>query len=392
MGRGLATVAPFSDLITMHLLRPALCLFTLALLLPAAAEKSAPPAQPERGPGGSDYSHAAVKESKHGRGGTEYHLFEPAEPAPQSAPVIVFLHGWTAIDPWLYGAWIQHLARRGNIVIHCRYQESALTPSPFFTPNTVAAVHAALAELAQPGHVPPDTTRFAIAGHSVGGLLTVNLAALCAEQGLPEPRALMSIQPGRSVRTGRGLGVPLENLSKLPKEALLLCIAGECDDVCGETDARRILAESTAIPAARKNLVILREDRHGSPALTGSHLAPCSIPADAPGASVASGPLQRPGPGVLIAAAAGNFAPAREFFATPEGRQWRVQELARTGLGETFEPPNAQDFALWRMFDTLCAAAFSGQVTVDALAFSPRALAMGKWSDGTALKPMLSGK
>ena len=246
----------------MHAMRALLILlcFTVHSL---AAEKPTPPPQPAQGPGGSDYPHAAVRESKYGSGGTEYHLFEPAEPAPDSAPVIVFLHGWTAIDPWLYGAWIHHLARRGSIVIHCRYQENALTPSPLFTANTVAAVKAALTELEKPGHVQPDTKRFAIAGHSVGGLLTVNLAAVCARNGLPPPRALMSVQPGRSMKTGRGLGVPMENLAEIPKETLLLCITGEHDTVCGDADAHRILTESTAIPPDRKNHVILLADRHG---------------------------------------------------------------------------------------------------------------------------------
>ncbi len=371
---------------------PLLLSLSVFLTYSRADETVAPPEQPKTGPGGSDYKHAAVRETKFGSGGTEYHLFEPAQPAPESAPVIVFLHGWTAIDPWLYGAWINHLTRRGNIVIHCRYQDSALTPSFFFTSNTITAVKAALTELAKTGHVKPDTKRFAIAGHSVGGLLTANLAAACAENSLPEPRALMSVQPGRSMKTGRGLGVPMENLSKIPKDALLLCITGEHDSICGDTDARRIMEESTGIPAERKNLVMLTTDTHGRPAMSGSHLSPCSIPADPPDAPVATGALKRPSAEILLAAAGGNFAPARAFLTTPEGRQWRQRELTRTGLGETFDPPNAQDFALWRLFDNLCASAFAGSLTADALALNPRSLDMGKWSDGTEVKPMRSDK
>jgi acetyl esterase/lipase len=373
-------------------MRPVLILLgpILAACL-CAGEKPQAPAQPASGPGGSDYKHAAVRQAKYGQGGTEFHLFEPAEPVPVEAPVIVFLHGWTAIDPWLYGAWIEHLTKRGNIVIHCRYQESALTPPVVFTSNCVAAVKAALEELSTPGHVKPDTRRFAIAGHSVGGLLTVNLAAVCAEHGLPDPRALLSVQPGRSVQTGRGFGVPMENLAMLPQNALLLCVTGERDNVCGDTDAKRILAESTAIPAERKNLVVLTEDRHGHPALTASHLAPNSIPADPQDTPAAGTGLERPSPDVLLAAATGDFAPARAFLSTPEGRQWRRLELSRLRISEVFDAPNAQDFALWKMFDRLCDAAFTGKVTVDAMMMSPRSLHMGKWSDGTEIKPMRSG-
>ena len=114
----------------MRAVFPLLLAVLISVLPPLRAEekKPQPPGQPASGPGGSDYKHASVRESKYGSGGTEYHLFEPADPVPERAPVIVFLHGWTAMDPWLYGAWIQHLARRGNVVIHCRYQDSVLTP------------------------------------------------------------------------------------------------------------------------------------------------------------------------------------------------------------------------------------------------------------------------
>ncbi len=347
-----------------------------------------PPAQPATGPGGSSYPHAKVKSSVFGTGGTQFHLFEPGQPIPEPVPVIIFLHGWTAIDPWLYGAWIEHLVRRGSVVIHPRYQESALTPSPQFTPNTVAAVKAAFAELARPGHAQIDRNRFAICGHSVGGLLTANLAVLAEAGGLPRPRALMSVQPGRSARGGGGFGIPMEDLARLPGNALLLCVAGERDTVCGEFDSRRILAESTSIPAQRKNLVILTADLHGKPALTASHLAPCSVPAEVPGLPVATGEPADPEFSAIAAAMGGDFAPVRAFLATPNGRLWRREKLAQTSFAETFDPPNAQDFALWRLFDSLCDAAFTGKITVDALGKSPRSLTMGTWSDGRPVLPM----
>jgi predicted esterase len=351
--------------------------------------KSAPPVQPATGPGGSDYRHVSAKHTTFGRGATEYDLFEPVDPVPRAAPVIVFLHGWTAVDPWLYGGWIHHLTRRGNIVVFPRYQESVFTPAPEFTRNAIQSLKDALHE--KPGHTRPDKTRFAIVGHSVGGLLTANLGALCAASGLPEPRALMSVQPGRSVRGRAGWGVPLEDLSRVPAKALLLCVAGERDQICGDADARRILAECTGIPDDRKNLVILTEDSHGFPALTGSHLAPCSVPADAIAAPEKGGSMKHPDILTVLAAARGDFGPMREFLKTPEGRHWRRQVVTGTQFAETFNPPNAQDFALWRLFDALCEAAFSGRITVDALAFSPRSLGMGTWSDGTPVKPMRSG-
>ncbi len=32
-----------------------------------------------------------------------------------AAPLVVFLHGWTVVSPQLYGAWIEHIVRKGSI-------------------------------------------------------------------------------------------------------------------------------------------------------------------------------------------------------------------------------------------------------------------------------------
>ncbi len=363
----------------------------IILLLIAAAisvrAQPEPPPQVKSGPGSSGYPHAAVKTTKHGKGGTEFHLFQPADPAPEVVPVIVFLHGWTAIDPWLYGAWIEHLVKRGNIVIYPRWQENFMTPQPEFTPNAVKAVLDAKAELEKQGHVLPDWQKFAIAGHSVGGLLTASLGALAAEKGLPAPKALMSVQPGRSAR-GQSWGVPLADLSRIPAETLLLCITGERDNVCGAGDALRIYEESAAIPGSRKSVIEQPLEVRGGIKLTGSHLAPCSVPADPLDALVAEGELRDPPAAALISAAGGDFREAREFLCTPVGRQWRRVKLREVAVGETFDFPNAQDFALWRLFDTLCAAAFAGKADDHALARTPEALSMGLWSDGATARPM----
>ncbi|MEZ4892408.1 MAG: hypothetical protein R2778_05270 [Saprospiraceae bacterium] len=52
-----------------------------------------------------------------------YWLFEPADPKPDSAEVVVFLHGYGAYNPMAYGKWIKHLVAKGNIVIYPRYQK-----------------------------------------------------------------------------------------------------------------------------------------------------------------------------------------------------------------------------------------------------------------------------
>src|SRR5678816_3915646 len=153
-----------------------LILFSLNIV---SSQSVTPPSQPQTGPGGKQYTHASVTKNRYGKGGQEYWIYEPDSPKPRTAPVIVFLHGWGGMNPMYYGAWIDHLVKRGNIVIYPRYQANLLTPIKDFTPNTISAVKDAVNRLKTgKGHATADFIRFAAVGHSLGGLLAATVAAL----------------------------------------------------------------------------------------------------------------------------------------------------------------------------------------------------------------------
>jgi len=155
---------------------PALCSLTLTFLslTIVAAQIVTPPPQPLTGPGGKQYVHKSVTKNRYGKGGQEYWIYEPDSPRPRTAPVIVFLHGWGGMNPLYYGAWVDHLVKRGNIVVYPRYQANLLTPIKDFLPNTLAAVKDALHRLqTERGHVTPDLSKFATVGHSLGGLFVL---------------------------------------------------------------------------------------------------------------------------------------------------------------------------------------------------------------------------
>ncbi|HJP92692.1 MAG TPA: alpha/beta fold hydrolase [Pyrinomonadaceae bacterium] len=250
-------------------------LLVLLLLTVVSSQSVTPPSQPQTGPGGMQSAHAGVIKNRYGRGGQEYWIFEPDSPKPLSAPVIVFLHGWGGMNPLYYGAWLDHLVKRGNIVIYPRYQSSLLTPISDFLPNTVNAIKDSLNRLqTEPGHVKPDLTKFATVGHSLGGLLAANVAALASESHLPQVRAVMSVEPGI---TDAPINIPLADLTKIPVETLLLAVAGDQDTLVRDTDAKRIYYESTRVPAKNKDFITLVSDSHGRPALLASHRAPTAF-------------------------------------------------------------------------------------------------------------------
>jgi pimeloyl-ACP methyl ester carboxylesterase len=317
-----------------------------------------PPSQPESGPGGKQYAHSAVTKNRFGIGGEEYWIFEPDSPKPKSAPLVVFIHGWGGMNPLYYGAWLDHLVKRGNIVIYPRYQAGLLTPVREFSPNTIRAIKSAIARLeSDSAHIKPDLKKFAVVGHSMGGLLAANVAALASESGLPEVRAVMSVEPGISEHP---VNFPLADLKKIPSATLLLAIAGDQDTLVADKDAKRIYLESTRVPAANKDFITLVTDDRGMPALRGSHRAPT-----APDPSYDNGEGARG-----VSNRVGGSSP-------PQNRRGEIPAI------------DAMDFyGTWKLFDGLCDAAFYGKNREYALDNTPQQRFMGKWSDGVAVKEL----
>lgn len=135
----------------------------------AWGEPITPPTQASSGPGGVEAAHSSVVSHKYAEGAGEYWIYEPSGPRPESAPLVVFSHGWGAMAPAPYAGWIEHIVRRGAIVVYPRYQESLRTPRREFLPNEVGAVHAAIKELQTGDHVKPELDHVAFVGHSMGG-------------------------------------------------------------------------------------------------------------------------------------------------------------------------------------------------------------------------------
>jgi acetyl esterase/lipase len=320
-----------------------------------------PPPQPETGPGGRQAPHSAVIKNRYGKGGTEYWIYEPDKPKPTQAPVVIFLHGWGGTNPLYYGAWIDHIVKRGNIVVFPRYQSSILTRREDFIPNTLEAIKAALKQLqTEPGHVRPDLTRVATVGHSLGGVLSASVAALAKESNLPRVRAVMSVEPGL---TREPALVPMADLKKIESDTLLLSIAGDRDTLVEDYDAKRIYYESTQVGAANKDFVRLVTDDRGFPSLIANHRAPT--------------------------------APDKEYDNGEGDLTNPRSDRSSGGADSAADSPrnpavNALDYyGTWKLFDALCDAAFYGKNRESALGNTPQQRFMGKWSDGVAVKELV---
>ncbi len=301
-------------------------------------QSASPPSQPESGPGGRDYAYASVVNSSFGEGRDRYWIFEPMG-ATSPLPVVVFLHGWGALEPDGYRAWIDHLVKRGNIVIYPQFQANLLEPALNMTPAAVGAVKEALANLGSRA----DDGRFAIVGHSIGGVVAMNLCGRVQQESLPKCRAVSSVTPGDSKTDGfLGSQVPsiLEpgNYGQIPPDTLVHVIVADADLLVGEETAKTLYESIPQVPITNKEYLRVNSDRYGSPPLVADHFFPSSPPAG-------SGSDR-------------SITDALDFFAT------------------------------WKLFDALVNAAFRGEHMEVAFGATARQMEMGQWSDGNPVNQL----
>ena len=194
-----------------------------------------------------------IKLVRVGRGARGAVILRPS-PALARPPVVVFLHGWGLTRVGNYRGWLRHLAKRGNVVIFPRYQLSERSDPGRARRDAVAGVRAALAR------VPVDEGSMVVAGHSAGGALAADYAAISGRSRLPRPVAVFSVYPGRAI-LGYPRGIPAANPARISSGTRLIAMAGANDTVVGQAPARELVRQATRIPVNRRKFVLVRNPR-----------------------------------------------------------------------------------------------------------------------------------
>ncbi len=221
----------------------------------ATAQETPYHGQPLDGPGGADYKHQSVAFFDAAVSADGYWLFEPADPKPDSAEVVVFLHGYGAYNPMAYGKWIKHLVAKGNIVIYPRYQKNLVWPRPVgFPPNAAKGIRDAIKVLQSEGHVKPRLDNVTYIGHSYGGVTAANLGVFWEKYRVPQPKAMLLAEAG----SGPFSGARLKDYSKLPSDLNLIIVAGQDDYVVGDEFSRIVF--ETAVNTPKRNFILQRRD------------------------------------------------------------------------------------------------------------------------------------
>ncbi|MBK8554683.1 MAG: alpha/beta hydrolase [Lewinellaceae bacterium] len=314
------------------------------LSLNAIAQNTPYPGQPIEGPGGADYTHHGFTFTDVSEKTDGYWLFEPSDPKPDSADVVVFLHGYGSYNPMVYGKWIKHLVAKGNIVIYPRYQKNNyLTRAGAFPANAATGIRDALASLQAPGRVHPRTGKVAYIGHSYGGVIAANLGVNWEHLGVRKPASMLLCEPG----SGPLKGARLSDYACLPADCALVVVVGENDYVVGDEFGRLVF--NTAVHTPRRNLVVQYPDSSGQERVRASHAEPYCNDTD---------------------------------FDTGM-RNYTVKRALQTSR------LNAVDFnCYWKFGDALLGYSRQGILKGVAFGNSLRQQSLGTWSNGQPIRPL----
>jgi acetyl esterase/lipase len=341
-------------------------------VLTGAALAATSPTQPASGPGGQDYLGATVAKRVVGKAGAVTYAYHLATPATQPRPVVVLFHAWGAINPRVYGNWIEHLARKGLVVLVPRYQELNRTRGVDASERAVVALGEALSQLATDPQAMPDRERVAFLGHLAGAGVAANVAGLSVARGLPVPRLVFVVTPGGLASDPKSRGIPLTDVATIPAETMIVTLIGDRDHIPSDRAARRILRESVDVPVTRKLFMRMQSDDHGYPPLSATLVAAGSAN-DAYDASGLKLPPEPPLP-------RGTRPQASSPDARLSGEQMTLIASLQASNTDTIDW-----LALWKTFDMARDAAFAGRDTVS-LRDDPAFTDMGRWSNGWPLK------
>lgn len=305
------------------------------------------------------HKHKEVRVLTVGDGPQRAYVFIPAAPRPKKAPLVLFHHGWLGTSPKNFGALIDHLVKRGAVVIYPVYQDPPHTSPQDVTALAGNADRDALeaVEDAYPHLVERDKTLYF--GYSMGAAISFNLALNPGKYDLPPPRALVLAAPGDAHHVAKGPDSAsiIGKIEKLPADLPVALMTGASDTSIGLPTARALAPRLCRIKADRRTLLIFPSDEHGDGHIKSGH--------GSPGAP-----------------------DTRYDFADPRGPVPKSIS-AREGF-EASTSLNTLDFyGYWKVVDGVFDWVTAGRYPREVFGHGAETRFLGLWPDGTPYKPAL---
>jgi pimeloyl-ACP methyl ester carboxylesterase len=303
------------------------------------------------------HAHGAVELRVVGEGAGRAYVFIPSEPRLKGkAPLVLFHHGWQGMNPMNFGAFIDHLARSGQVVIYPVYQESAKTSPQVVTTAAAQADKRAIHVLAKEG-LTVDPDRVVYFGYSMGAAISINLAIHHEKHGLPAPRAMLLAAPGDAYHVVRGPQAKsiIGSIKDLPPTLPVAILTGENDIQIGLPTARKLFSQMCHIQPDRRVLMILPSDENAGRRVHAGHGSP--------------------------------GAPDSRYNFELKRRNFPLNIPGRKGFEKSASLNNLDFYGYWKVIDSLIDSAATRRLPAVVFgAGTPEQLSLGVWPDGTPFK------
>jgi len=243
--------------------------------------------QPTNGPGGSTYPFGSITingpywaNNRYTDDNFKYFIYEPAQPTPAQAPVILFLHGYGAFAPSNYEGWLEQMCRKGYTVVWVEYQAHLnlgnIKEAQSYPSNAQATWVDALYRLQNftwEKHVKPAQANGQIqsifVGHSFGGWIAPSIAGNATTAlRFPPPLAVVMIEPA-----SLGLLPPI-NYAGISANTKMVIVSGDQDTTACTADAVSIYTNSPPQAPQNKQYLFYNSDTSGTPQQIGNHFFP----------------------------------------------------------------------------------------------------------------------
>ena len=194
----------------------------------------------------------------------------------KALPLVIFMHGWLGTNPKNFGVIIDHLARRGGVVIYPVYQRNEKDAPQRVKTIAQNSILTALAWIDQnhPGMVNKEQALYY--GFSIGATTAVNLVAQVKENTLPPAYALLLTSPGDAKHVHRGelsKSILEQGLNTLPLSLPIILMSGSEDiqigvptayaywnQMCGQKRLKNLIL----YPPGKSNTQVIQSG-HGMP-------------------------------------------------------------------------------------------------------------------------------
>jgi pimeloyl-ACP methyl ester carboxylesterase len=207
------------------------------------------------------------------KGSKKSWLYIPDNGQTEFKRLIVFLHGFGAKNAAVYGAWINELLGDGYVVLFPKFHTVTAIPRVSkYEKRVQLAIEDAQGYLKQ-SNITLEKQGLVFIGHSIGGLLSANLAAEYGQTGAQQVDGIFCAQPGVAyVNWKRG-----NDYRPIDSTCAIVCVTGHNDFVVKFWSTRLTMNRSKQVPDNRKVWIDQKKWSAKGKRIKASHAAPVAI-------------------------------------------------------------------------------------------------------------------